>query len=164
MAEYEPDPYAGQLDKKSISFANKNPLNLRPGGGQWVGMVGVKVHKRAGAFVVFDTVENGYRAAAITLINYARLYGADTLRKIIARWAPDADGNDSNLYAVKVGQEIGMPLDTPLELERRPELLVALMWAMTRVEAGGIAPPYRVATLKEGVRRAYRRFLKEAFA
>lgn len=153
---YDPDPYAGQLDDKSISFKNRNPLNLRPGGGDWQGMTGTMTHPRAGAFLMFDSVENGYRAAAITLINYGRLFGADTIAKIVARWAPPSE-NDTAAYvaAVEAATQIGR--DVRLRLLQEPDALARIMDAMTRVESGG-HQPYRAETIREGIRRAYRRF------
>ncbi len=154
---YTPDPYAGELDHKSISFANKNPINLRPGGGDWQGMTGTMTHPRAGTFLQFDTPENGYRAAAITLINYAPVYGDDTLAKILNRAAPREDQNDPDAYIARVSREVGVDPHARLDLKNDPETLVKILAAMTKVESGGLNP-YRPETVREGVRRALARF------
>lgn len=156
---YTPDPYAGELDKKSIGFKNRNPLNLRPGRDTWHGQKGTMRHPRAGAFVVFETVEDGLRAAAITLINYKRIYGADTLEKIIGIWAPPEDNNHTANYIAAVVRETGIDRDRRLELLEQPEELARIMKAMARVE-NGMAPPFRDETYAEAVRRARKRFGK----
>lgn len=156
---YTPDPYAGELNGKSISFQNNNPMNMRPGGGQWQGMTGIMDHPRVGQFVQFDTVENGYRAAAVTLINYRKVYGADTLTTIISKLAPPEDGNDPAAYIAKVSRETGIGADQKLDLLNDPVSLQKILAAITRVESGGYQP-YRLETIQEGIRRAYKRFGK----
>lgn len=158
-AGYTADPYDGSLNGKSISFQNNNPMNMRPGGGEWRGMIGTMAHPRAGAFVQFDTVENGYRAAAITLINYRKVYNADTLQSIIWRLAPPEDHNDPAAYVAKVSRETGIAPDAKLDLLNDPVSLQKILNAITKVESGGFQP-YRQETIAEGIRRAYERFGK----
>lgn len=157
MNAYTPDPYAGELDKKSIGFKNRNPLNLRPGRDKWQGQAGTMKHPSAGAFIVFKTIEDGLRAAAITLVNYKWVYGADTLEKIIAIWAPPSDNNHTAAYIAAVVAETGIPRDRRLELIVQPEELARILKAMARVE-NGMAPPFRDETYAEAVRRALKRF------
>lgn len=155
---YVPEPFDGSNDNRSIGFRNNNPLNLRPGGGAWQGMTGTMHHERAGDFVTFATVEHGLRAAAITLINYKLIHGADTLHSIIHRWAPVADNNHTEYYIRAVEQETSIARNRPLDFLRDPEVLVRVLIAMAHVENGANPLPYRQATFEQGARLALARF------
>lgn len=73
-------------------IAKNNPLNIRYSARQtWQGQTGQNK-----GFVVFDTLEHGYRAALVLLFNYHKA-GYDTIEKIVNRWAPPTE-NNTNLY------------------------------------------------------------------
>lgn len=70
---------------------NNNPGNIRrTQGTPWQGEI-VPSPWRAG-FVVFDTLEHGYRAVLLLLNNYIAK-GFNTIEKIITRWAPPSENN-----------------------------------------------------------------------
>jgi hypothetical protein len=154
---YQPFVIDPDVAKQSLSFLNNNPIDLRPGGGTFVGQIGTMSYPGKGQFLQFETVEDGYRAAGITLINYATVYGATTLRQIINTAAPAADQNDPDAYLAVVAADTGLDPDTPLNLKSDPAALTAILQSMTKVESGGVQP-YPLATIQEGVRRALAHF------
>lgn len=69
-----------------------NPLNIRRIPGQhWQGEVPQRQGLKPTAFVRFQSVEWGLRAAFCILRTYARRYHAVSIRDIIARWAPPSE-------------------------------------------------------------------------
>lgn len=113
---------------------NNNPLNVRPlpNGQTWQGQVGVDDAK-GGPFAVFSATWEGWRAACVTLLNYQRKHGLDTVRGIVTRWAPESDGNTPFLYAGRVAAELRLLPDQPFDVRAK---LSDLALAMARVEGG----------------------------
>jgi hypothetical protein len=114
-------------------IANNNPLNLRPipDGTQYRGQAGVDPR----GLLVFDTIEDGYRAATRDLWCY-EARGWTTLQAIEAAWAPVGDGaNDPVAYAATMSQLTGWPVDQVLDL-RDPAQALAFERAATRIENG----------------------------
>jgi len=71
---------------------NNNPGNIEFSTlNNWQGQIG-----RNGRFVVFDSLQNGFRALMVLLKNYMG-NGFDTITKIITRWAPPVE-NDTAGY------------------------------------------------------------------
>ena len=83
---------------------NNNPLNIRHAGSQWVGMRKVQTDK---CFVQFVSRKYGYRAAFVLLHNYIRK-GKDTIGKIVAKWAPSSDRNNTQAYINYVSSTTGI--------------------------------------------------------
>ena len=79
---------------------NNNPCNIRKGD-KWQGMREVQTDK---AFVQFESMAMGLRAAFKTMKNYGNLYGIRTIAGIIKRWAPPEDGNNTEAYIKAVEQ------------------------------------------------------------
>ncbi len=77
---------------------NNNPLNIRNGMSRWRGMRSVQTDP---AFVQFESIEMGYRAAFVLLDTYRTRYQLRTLRQIIFRWAPPHE-NNSYTYLLHV--------------------------------------------------------------
>ena len=111
---------------------NSNPLNLRPGGGAWRGLA---ADQSDSGYLAFQSPEFGIRAAAINLQTYAEKYGVDTLREIVARWAPAGDGNDVLAYISTVSAISGIAADEPLDMWSF-EVVGKLLRAMTIQENG----------------------------
>ena len=96
---------------------NNNPLNIRrSGSNKWQGMRPVQTDK---AFVQFTARKYGYRAAFVLIRNYIQRHHANTIGKIIARWAPSSDGNDTQSYIRFVSRTTGIPADEPLRFENQ---------------------------------------------
>lgn len=125
---------------------NNNPGNIERSAVRWLGEV-------SGAdtrFATFDTPEAGIRALARNLITYQQRHGLNTVRRIIARWAPPRE-NATAAYEVAVARELGVDPDAPLNL-RDEATLSKLSAAIIRHENG--VQPYADATLAAGVRAA----------
>ena len=125
---------------------NNNPGNIR-WGADWQGL------KKDGksqdpSFCVFTSPEYGIRALAKLLRNYQRLYGLNTSRKIIGRYAPPNE-NQTQAYIQSVAQQLGIQPDTPVDLNEEATLLVFIK-AIIRFENG--IQPYDTDTILKGIR------------
>lgn len=125
---------------------NNNPGNIR-WGADWQGL------KKDGksqdpSFCVFINPEYGIRALAKLLRNYQRLYGLNTPRKIINRYAPPNE-NQTQAYIQSVAQQLGIQPDTPVDLNEEATLLVFIK-AIIRFENG--IQPYDTDTILRGIR------------
>ena len=110
---------------------NNNPLNIRHGKSQWVGMRKVQTDK---AFVQFTERVFGYRAAFVLLRNYIGR-GVNTIGKIIARWAPPGDGNNTQAYIEYVSSTTGIDASLELAFEDKAKL-VEIVRSMAHMESG----------------------------
>lgn len=110
---------------------NNNPLNIRHGKSQWVGMRKVQTDK---AFVQFTERRYGYRAAFVLLRNYIGR-GVNTIGKIIARWAPPGDGNNTQAYISYVSSTTGIDASHVLRFEDKAKL-VEIVRSMAHMESG----------------------------
>lgn len=138
--------------KLARGIRNNNPGNLRPGS-NWVGRVGDD-----GAFLIFDTPENGIRALGKTLLTYYNRYGLGTVREIVNRWAPPtgkdprtgkAYTQNTDAYIAHVARAVGVSPDAEINVRANLE---AITRAIIRHENG--IQPYSDATIAEGIRRA----------
>ena len=111
---------------------NNNPLNIRHGKNQWLGMAEQQTDK---AFVQFKARKYGYRAAFKLLRTYIEKRGANTIGKIIARWAPSADGNNTQAYIDYVSRTAGIPADEPLRFQDQ-QAMVDVVRSMAQMESG----------------------------
>ena len=114
---------------------NNNPLNIRKGN-NWKGEKKVQVDK---AFEEFESMQMGLRAGFIILRNYQRTslapkMRANTIRKIINRWAP-ASENDTLRYIDLVAKRSGLNPDELIAYRDKPRML-AVVEAMCFVECG----------------------------
>lgn len=66
------------------------------------------------AFKAFDTLAHGYRAMSVIIYNYYKLHGCNTIRKIISRYAPPTDGNNTESYISQVATAVGVSADRGL--------------------------------------------------
>ena len=77
---------------------NNNPLNIRHSNDKWQGIAATQTDA---AFVQFQSMAYGYRAAWKTLDSYYRRFRSErkpyTVRTIISRWAPPSE-NDTEAY------------------------------------------------------------------
>ncbi len=112
---------------------NNNPLNIRHGKSQWVGMREKQTDK---SFVQFTSRKYGYRAAFVLLRNYIAK-GRDTIGKIIAKWAPSSDGNDTQGYIDFVSRTAGINASHTLDFHDR-ESMVSIVQSMAQMECGVI--------------------------
>ena len=122
-------------DKRgSRGLRNDNPLNIRHGKSQWVGMREKQTDK---SFVQFTERVYGYRAAFVLLRGYIGK-GKDTIGKIIAKWAPSSDGNNTQSYINYVSKSTGINASHALRFEDKDDL-VEIVGSMANVASGLIA-------------------------
>lgn len=127
---------------------NNNPGNIRKGKDQWQGMSADQSSDTA--FVVFDGPQWGIRALVKILLNYQR-DGLDTIARMINRWAPPADHNDTSAYALAVARGVGVEPDTKVQVANYA-IASRMVKAMIKVECAGFTYPPEV--LAEGLRLA----------
>ena len=113
-------PLVGQLTR---GLRNNNPGNIRDTSETWVGELGAD----DAGYIRFDTMQHGVRAMAITLRNYQRRYGLNTVRGIVGRWAPSSE-NDTGAYVRDVSARLGVGPDQPIDVwVFMPQLIAALI-------------------------------------
>ena len=113
---------------------NNNPLNIRHSSNKWQGMA---ARQNDRAFVQFTSRKYGYRAAFVLIRNYIARHHANTIGKIIARWAPSSDGNNTQSYINFVSQTADILPDTPLQFSDQ-KAMVAIVRSMAQVESAVI--------------------------
>ena len=124
-----------------------NPLNIRRSASQWRGMSAVQDDA---AFVRFDSMEWGLRAAFCLLRTYARRHGAQTPAAIIGRWAPPTE-NNTRAYVAAVCRRTGFGGQQRLTEAEWPRLVQA----MAEVETG-CRLPYEIINRGFNLYKKYR--------
>lgn len=114
---------------------NNNPLNIRKGN-NWKGE---RTPQSDPAFEEFESLQMGLRAGFIIMRNYQRTslapkMRANTIRKIINRWAP-ASENNTLKYIDTVAKRSGLNPDELIAYRDKPRML-AVVEAMCFVECG----------------------------
>lgn len=131
--------------KKAYDMArglrNNNPGNIRHGS-QWLGM---RTEQTDPDFVQFNESKYGIRALAKLLQNYQSLYGLNTVRGIIGRWAPPNENNTTS-YVGSVAAALGVSPDAKIDVRTRAGDLVR---AIIKHENG--IQPYSIAELNAGL-------------
>ena len=121
-----------QMDNATRGIRNNNPLNIRHSKNQWFGMKELQTDK---TFVQFESRKFGYRAAFVLIRTYMVKHHANTIGKIIARWAPSSDGNNTQGYIRFVSKTTGIPVDEPLRFEDQKKM-VSIVRSMAQMESG----------------------------
>ena len=86
------------------------------------------------SFVQFTERVYGYRAAFVLLRGYIGK-GKDTIGKIIAKWAPSRDGNNTQSYINYVSKSTGINASHALRWEDKDDL-VEIVRSMAHMESG----------------------------
>ena len=116
---------------KARGIRNDNPLNIRRTKDRWTGMRERQTDK---TFVQFAARVYGYRAAFVPLRGDIGR-GADTIGRIIVRWAPSRDGNDTQAYIRHVSRSTGIGAGQALSFEDK-DALVEIVRSMAHMESG----------------------------
>lgn len=134
------NPPANGTAGKSRGLRNNNPMNIKfYASNKWEGQVG-----NDGAFVKFSSMFYGLRAAGRLFRTYANNYGANTIRKIVTRWAPPSE-NDTNKYIAYVAGRSNLSPDKVLTRADYPDV-ATLMIAYENGEN-----PLNYADIKSGI-------------
>lgn len=115
-------------------YRNNNPLNIRKGTSNWAGRVLPGADK---SFEQFENMGYGFRAGLKTLRTYISK-GYNTIEKMISRWAPESDGNNTASYIEHVAKRAGIAKDRVIGRNDR-EALVSIAYAMA-ISENGSAP------------------------
>lgn len=116
-----------------MPIRRNNPGNIRHSAVQWQG----EITAPGEAFCRFASLEMGCRAMLKLLRRYISVKKLDSVRKIIAVWAPPSENNTS-AYTDFVSRSMDVHPDDSLSADR--DTLIALASAMTRVEQGTSVP------------------------
>jgi len=118
---------------KSLGVRNKNLLNVRPNVDEndpWLGQSGVDQN-----YAVFESIDMGIRAGDRVLTTYGTKHGINTIEKVLNRFAPKGDGNDTESYIKNVSEKTGIARDEKIDLSDS-SVRDALLSAMVRQETG----------------------------
>lgn len=119
-------------------YRNNNPLNIRYSKyNDWEGQI---LPNTDGTFAQFQTMAWGYRAALVLLRIYINTYGADTVEKIITRWAPASDGNNTPGYINNICKITGFSPATIISPQNKNQM-TSLLYAMSICENGRLPLP-----------------------
>ena len=109
---------------------NCNPLNIRRvAGTTWKGQ---RAEQTDHAFVQFESIEWGLRAAFVLLRTYSAKYHANCIRDIISRWAPPSE-NDTEAYIRSVCTLTGFGGKERLTEAQWPALVKAMALIESRM-------------------------------
>jgi len=136
------------MNKTTRGIRNNNPLNIRKGRSRWRGEIPYGFPCLEGenadrAFCQFIGMEWGFRAAFVLMQNYISRYGCNTIEKIVGRWAPKADGNNTDKYINDVCRLSDIAGRAPLAAT--DPRLRDIVWAMAQIESGSGILAYREA-------------------
>lgn len=121
------------MTKLSRGLRNNNPGNIRLGNTIWQGEVRPIQDKD---FCYFSSMAYGYRALLKLIRNYSKIYGCDTIRSIITRWAPPNE-NHTEAYISRVCREMGGVYDEMYIIDTNSkEVMCKLAAAISLVENG----------------------------
>ena len=126
-------------EKISRGERNCNPLNLVKGI-QWKGL---RTDQTDSRFCQFQSMKYGWRAALMNIRSYisganGKRLPADTIEKIITRWAPPNE-NNTEAYIKAVSEAVSIDRRTRVKWRDRT-LVCAIVKAMAKQECGKVFP------------------------
>lgn len=124
---------------------NNNPGNIRHGA-NWQGL-NPNGRTMDSAFCVFTAPTYGIRALAKVLVNYKKIYGLNTVRQIISRYAPPNE-NQTKAYIQSVARQLNVYPDTVIDIEELGVLTVFIK-VVIRMENG--IQPYSDETIQKAI-------------
>lgn len=110
---------------------NCNPGNIRITKDKWQGLRPVQEDKE---FFQFTEMKWGYRALILTLQNYRRRHGCQTIADFINRWAPSTENNTGG-YISRVCKEMQVPNSFVPDVDDKATMC-AFAAAISQVENG----------------------------
>ena len=110
---------------------NNNPGNIRLTKTVWAGQI---IPGTDRSFCQFQTMAYGYRAMLMTLRNYRRKHGCQTVADFIRRWAPPVE-NDTAAYIRSVCRTLQVPDSYIPDIDDRTAMC-NLAAAISKVENG----------------------------
>lgn len=145
------------MEKKNVALPrgirNCNPLNLVYNKkNNWHGQLPLNkiIEPR---FCRFSNMMWGFRAAACLLRKYIRVYTCNSIRLIIAKWAPSNE-NNTDAYIKNVADIVGINCDTEIKFDDTIVML-RLISAMCVVENGKEYDPQKNNELWSALYKGY---------
>ncbi|MDB1122841.1 structural protein [Vibrio algarum] len=135
----------GAMSRVNRGIRNNNPLNIKEGN-NWQGESDTNIDP---VFEEFEHPKYGFRAGAKLLRNYEKLYGLNSVRGIISKFAPSSENHTEN-YITFVAKELGVNSENTLNLWD-DDLLARMLHAMSIMENGR---HYSLSEAKKGVELA----------
>lgn len=121
---------------------NNNPGNIRYNKSiNWKGQKGPDDD----GYLIFQNSLMGIRALTLLIKNYNRIYGLNTIRKIISRWAPTNE-NDTESYIKSVSKALNYPDNVGLNFETQ---MLPLVKAIIKHENG--IQPYEDDLIEQAI-------------
>lgn len=116
---------------------NNNIGNIRISSNNWKGKI-PKEQNTDGVFEQFTSLAYGVRALIVLLNNYIKLYGANTITKIITKYAPSNENNTAG-YIASVVSQTGIPANQVLDFKNTAQIY-SIIKAIAYVENGVQVP------------------------
>lgn len=114
-----------------IYKVTNNPANIRYNpNNRWIGLT--SSYK---GFASFDHVYNGIRALYILLKNYYTYYRLNNVQKIISRFAPSSDNNQTDKYIEFVSGFLDVEPNEVLDFDNY-RTFINLAYAIIKMESG----------------------------
>lgn len=120
-------PLAVTANPTPRGIRNNNPGNIEASSIQWRGQIG-----QDGRYAKFDTAVNGIRAMLLEIFDSIERDGDNTLRKLIAQWAPSTENNTA-AYIADVVLQTGLNADKLLDYRANA---ISVAKGITRHENG----------------------------
>lgn len=98
---------------------NNNPGNVRKNGQRWKGM---RETQTDAEFLQFKEMKWGIRALIVNLRTYVTRRGCTTVSKIINRWAPRKDHNNTDAYIKACAVAVGKCLTNSSDIRLQTKL------------------------------------------
>ena len=115
----------------SRGLRNCNPGNIRHSSVDFEGEVSPA---KDAEFKEFCTMAYGYRAVFVVLDTYSRRYNLDTIRAMIARYAPPEE-NFTEAYIRFITRRTGIAPEEPIDT-RSARDMIPIVAAMSEIENG----------------------------
>lgn len=117
-------------DKNSLAAINHNPGNIVKSTSQWQGKTDTPARlieeNRSTRFEAFKNDYYGVRAAVINLLNGYFKKGYDTPAKIIGKWAPASDGNNTDNYTAYVAKSMGIDKNARIDHTDKEQMFLLI--------------------------------------
>lgn len=122
---------------------NNNPMNIRKGD-NWLGLAEKQDDKD---FCVFTHHKFGIRAFCKIILNYNRMYGINSVRCIVDRYAPPSENNTTS-YIEHICSYLGVDKDESLKVHNS-SVMLKLCKVFIKHECGCI--PYTDNEIRQGM-------------
>lgn len=123
---------------------NKNPMNLVKTNIKWGG----EIEGDDPTFETFKTHSYGIRAGAKLLMNYEKMYGINTVRGLISRYAPSHE-NPTDAYIASVAKAVGVLPDQRISVV---DNIYPLVRSIIKFEIGEV--PFSSMYIKKSIKAA----------